>query len=244
MMKRLNPHSIEVFLLDDADHVAETHVQDDVTLAFCSIAIGWAWTNLAETECYAHFSYTCPTETTFESLFLALLMVVGYYIVALYVFHRMMEGFRVKGRCRKVVSIEDGNGSRLFSDMDKFDEDADGVLDKAELTAYIAGEGLNVEPFLQAAAMVDQRDGIITGDVSIHELMEECDTLMDKIKAGKYIPGEFTMAELQVEGLREALARGEAPPTIGVGDDAINIEMMTSAVTGAVSGAVQEEEEL
>ena len=243
MMKRLNPHSVQVFLLEDTEYVAESHVQDEVTLSFCGIAIGWAWTNIAETECYAKFSYTCPkpSDINLGSMLLAAMMVLIYYSIALIVYHRMMEGFRLKGRCRKVVSIEDGNGQRLFSGMDKYDDDGDGVLDKAELEAYIMGEGLNVEPFLQAAARVDQRDGIITGDVSIEELMEECDFLMDKIKAGDYIPGEYTMVDQQVEGLRESLARGENPPSLGLDDDAVKIEMTTSAVTGAVTGENFEE---
>ena len=238
LMKRLNVHSIEVFLVDDHDFVLESHVKDEVIVSFCAINIGWAWTNIAETECRGRFSYTCPSddELNYGTLGLNAIMVFVYYVVSIMVYHGMMESHRLKNRCRKVISIEDGNGARLFSGMDKYDEDGDGVLDKSELEEYIAGEGLNVEPFLQAAAMVDQRDGIITGDVSIDELMQECDTLMDKIKAGDYVAGEFTMADAQVEGLRDAVAKGEIPPS-----EAVNIDMVaTSAVAGSVSQLEEE----
>jgi hypothetical protein len=111
------------------------------------------------------------------------------------VFHKIMEAKRLTNRCYKVIALEDGNGDRLFSGMQKHDHNEDGVLDKHELEQYIMDEGLNPEPFTQAAARVDERDGVITGDVQLEDLLNECTILIKHIKNGDYVPHEHEMSD-------------------------------------------------
>jgi len=209
LMRRLNTHCIETFLLSDVNFFDQSLVKSDLITSASTIVVGWAWTNIASTECTANFSFTCPEEGLFSSFFLYFLTVCFYTFLTISIYHSMMEEQRLTNRCRKVIAIEDGNGIRLFSNMDKDDKDNDGLLDKQELENFITNEGLNPEPFLQAAAICDERDGIITGDVEMGELMDACDDLMVKIKAGIYNPGEHTMHYKQVEGMRETVARSE-----------------------------------
>ena len=193
MMRRLNPNCIKVFMDQDKDFVLRENIKSQLIVTGFAITIGWAWTEIAATECEGGFSFTCPSDQTFGSFLVYFLMVMVYFFLAVALYHSMMETQRLANRCRKVISIEDGNGARLFSDIMKDDVDGDGLLDKQELEAFIEAEGLNAEPFLQAAAICDKKDGIITGDVEMDELMEECNKLLVKIKDGTYIAGEHTM---------------------------------------------------
>ena len=180
--------------MQDKGFLANQAITDELTLKFCGIAIGWSWTNVAVTECAMTFTLTCP-ESTFENYVWYAVNVLAYYIVAIKIYHDMMEGHRLANRCRKVIAIEDGNGVRIFSSMKDHDEDDDGLLNKKELETFITAEGINVEPFQQAAARVDAKDGVVDGEVTVDDLMTELEVLIRQIKSGEYIPGEFEFGE-------------------------------------------------
>merc|ERR1711990_1258313 len=116
MMARLNHFVVDAFLVDDKEFLGQQMISDSLTAAFCGIAIGWAWTNIAVTECLANISATCPPEKTVVKYIYYFLTVVFYFFIAICIYHSMMESHRLGERCRKIISIEDGNGQRLFSD--------------------------------------------------------------------------------------------------------------------------------
>ena len=186
MMTKLNSHVVEAFLVDDARFLEDQKISDQLMSAFCGIAIGWAWTNIAVTECASKISATCPADPSILKFFYWFITLCVYFFIAICIYHSMMETHRLANRCRKIVSIEDGNGHRLFSGIDQHDDDGDGMLNKEELVNYIEAEGLNSAPFVQAAAQVDAREENPDGEVSREELMGELEGLIAQIKAGKY----------------------------------------------------------
>jgi len=220
LMSKLNKHCIKTFMTNDQEFFTEQRAKSSVHLIASGIIIGLAWTNVAALECaYITTTWTCPDDFTVQGELAYLAVVIIYVTIIIFFYHTMMEAHRLSNRCRKLIAIEDGHGDLIFSGiMDEADENSDGVLDKQELEEYFDSHGLNPEPFLHAAARVDERDGVITGDVDVTALMDEVDVLLETIKVGDYVPGLSKFSENQVE--YEEPSRG----TITAGE--IDIEMV------------------
>ena len=201
MMNRLNAHVVEAFLVDDKDFLGDQMISDELTVSFCGIAIGWAWTNIAVTECSSNISATCPVDQTVLNFCYYFLTIIIYLFVAIALYHNMMEGNRLANRCRKIISIEDGNGARLFSSIHEHDEDDDGYLDREELINYIDAEGIATDPFVTAAASLDAKEHNPDGKVTVVELMDELEILMVAIKKGEYTPDTMSFDGTPSKGM-------------------------------------------
>ena len=76
MLSRLNQNCIKVFMHHDKDFMMREKIKTQLMVIGFGITIGWAWTEIAATECQAQFSLTCPSEKTFGTFLLYFIMVI------------------------------------------------------------------------------------------------------------------------------------------------------------------------
>ena len=78
----MNPLYISTFMPEDKIRVKVQRQYDDLIVSFFGIAIGWAWTAPAATECRdLDLSPTCPAVATVWTFFAFLIIVVMYVFV-------------------------------------------------------------------------------------------------------------------------------------------------------------------
>jgi len=93
--KRIEPIYITTFIPSDDHMIQEQSVFDDLIVAFFAIAIGWAWTAVAATECNSlDLSPTCPQSATFVAGVQFFVVTAVYLYICGNLFHLLMEDLR------------------------------------------------------------------------------------------------------------------------------------------------------
>ena len=187
-LARVEGAFVHYFMKGDSAAVKSQKQFDDLATSFFGISIGWAWTSIAASECSLNLSPTCPKDFEFSSFLLFGLMVLLYILIAVVLYHNMMESYRLSKRCNLLLEVQDGNAKRIFASLDK---DKDGQLAYRELEGYFTSAGLNEEPFTHAFHDLDHHtDGVVDGKVDMDDLMAHFKELMAQVKAGTYHPEE------------------------------------------------------
>jgi len=169
-------------LTGDKSRIETQGVQDELAVAFFSIAVGWAWSVVSDTECDEGFSPTCPATMDFKGVMLFLLMILIYQSICLGMFHIFMETCRLADRTTRLLDIEQGKASRLFEGADT---DNSGTIDEQELKSFLESNGIDTVLFLQAFHALDRRDGVKDGHCKLDELIEEFRVICNQIKQGE-----------------------------------------------------------
>jgi len=213
-LARVEGAFVHYFMPNDAEAVKSQKMFGELVTAFFGISIGWAWTALAASECSLDFSPTCPATFSFIRFVLFALMVSIYILVAGAVYHLMMRSFRLGNRCNLALEIQDGNGKRIFAELDA---DKNGRLDWDELTGYFQRAGLNEEPFTHAFHdLANHTDGVVDGTVTMDDLMAHFKELMVQVFEGTYHPDESIALQL-IE--KEAALQADMTAEMGIDAD-------------------------
>jgi len=207
---RIDGAHVHYIMARDADTVKSQKTIETLMSAFFGIAIGWAWTAVAATECSLDATMTCPKDLTFLNFIGFGFMTSFYILIAAAVYHGMVSSHRLSKRCNLLLEIQDGNAKRIFKQLDK---NVDGHLDENELDGYFVRSGLMEGPFLHAFHDLDHHaDGIIDGRVSMDDLMAHFKELMNQVKNGSYHPDKsialHILDEEQARHAREAAEMG------------------------------------
>jgi len=134
-------------LRQDSAAVDKALVRMKLIDSFFTIAIGWAWTKIAATECYQTITLTCPKTLSGESVTYYALTMIVYMALFIAVFHLVMERYRLDRRLLLVRAVEGSNLERIFKEMDK---DTSHTISREELANYFESNGICPDGFLAA----------------------------------------------------------------------------------------------
>jgi len=196
--KKLKKIYIATFLLSDKEAVQVQMVFDNLVVSFCGIAIGWAWTSPAATECNSlTLSPTCPKENTPASFLLFFAVTILYVFICVWIYHAMMENYRLHLRCNLILNIQDNSAARVFKTLDT---NGDGKLSYDELFAFFEEAGIHSDVFMHAFFDLDHHTN---GDDSVHvnDLMEQFERLLRLVRDEKYSADHSVLVRAHEEGL-------------------------------------------
>jgi len=164
--------------------------------AMFGIIVGWGWTGLLAAECANSISYTftCPTEHTFKTIFLFACNSAFYIFLACGAYHLFTEKESLELRAIKVAQIEHGEADRFFKEVDS---DNNRHIDESEMEKFVTSYGFDVECFKKSFDQSTKYPGEHGEEVEINQFIDvfgkvvhEEDKLMKARKAaqGEEVP--------------------------------------------------------